>query len=394
MRRTKKEAIRHMTIAAAAVFGLLGPAAYTYAGTAVTNNLQTVEDEETIEIDVNRTYLSGKDGWVMENGRWCYYQDGVKQTGSLYLQDGEYLLDSNGYLVTGWYRENTEAPYVYYDPQKGGAKAYGLKTINGATYYFYGYMRTNYAVVENGVFYYFGADGVLASQRSGVSDGWLSYGGNWYYVENGKLAGGLKTIGNVTYYFESGKMVTNGIRMVLDASGAIKWYAFGAGGARAIGWWADSDGTWYYVTESGTITTGWKVINGSWYYFEETGKMVTGWKTIGNTWYYFRSGGAMATGWVLINGSWYYFEGSGAMATGWKIIGNTWYYFRSGGQMATGWASVNGIWYYFEGSGVMATGWRYIGGAWYYFEGSGTMVTGWKQIGGVDYYFDASGRMQ
>ena len=76
-------------------------------------------------------------------------------------------------------------------------------------------MRTDYAVVENGVFYYFGEDGALANQMNGVSDGWLLIGSDWYYVENGVLFGGLKTIGGATYYFDQGKMVTNARRMVM-----------------------------------------------------------------------------------------------------------------------------------------------------------------------------------
>ena len=50
---------------------------------------------------------------------------------------------------------------------------------------------------------------------NGVSDGWLLIGSDWYYVENGVLFGGLKTIGGATYYFDQGKMVTNARRMVM-----------------------------------------------------------------------------------------------------------------------------------------------------------------------------------
>ena len=52
-----------------------------------------VDEEETLEYDSNRIYVSGTTGWVIENNHWCYYINGVKQTGSLYTQEGEYLPD-------------------------------------------------------------------------------------------------------------------------------------------------------------------------------------------------------------------------------------------------------------------------------------------------------------
>lgn len=152
MECTKKKRIRQIITATTAALLCCAPTVYANASEQKT---ALVDEEETLEYDSNRIYVSGTTGWVIENNHWCYYINGVKQTGSLYTQEGEYLLDSNGYMITGWYRKDANAPYVYYDPQKGGVRAYGLTPVNGVTYYFYGYMRTDYAVVENGVFYYF-----------------------------------------------------------------------------------------------------------------------------------------------------------------------------------------------------------------------------------------------
>ena len=52
---------------------------------------------------------------------------------------------------------------IYYDPLCV-IKAIPT-TVNGVTYYFYGYMRTDFVAVENGIFYYFGSDGALESER-------------------------------------------------------------------------------------------------------------------------------------------------------------------------------------------------------------------------------------
>ena len=135
MRHTKKKN-RQLTVAMAAVAFSLSAAAVDAYASSVTDTQEQVmiEDEETIEIDPNNTYVSGTTGWVMEGGYWCYYINGIKQTGSIYMQEGEYLLDANGHMVTGWYRESADAPYFYYDPLKGGVKANGLTTVNGVTY--------------------------------------------------------------------------------------------------------------------------------------------------------------------------------------------------------------------------------------------------------------------
>lgn len=69
MRHTKKK-IRQLTVAMAAVVFSLSAAAVDAYASSVTDTQEQVmiEDEETIEIDPNTTYLSGTTGWVMEGG--------------------------------------------------------------------------------------------------------------------------------------------------------------------------------------------------------------------------------------------------------------------------------------------------------------------------------------
>lgn len=125
-------------------------------------------------------------------------------------------------------------------------------------------------------------------------------------------------------------------------------YAFNTDGFVPVGWYRAPDGTWYASTENG-VRTGW-YRDGSWYLLSDSGAMATGWFKAGGIWYYADASGAMRTGWVSDGGSWYYLGSSGAMATGWLQQGAKWYYLRpdSGGAMATAWAMVDGSWNYFD----------------------------------------------
>ena len=59
----------------------------------------------------------------------------------------------------------------------------------------------------------------------------------------------------------------------------------------------------------------------------------------------------MATGWVQVDGTWYLLSASGAMLTGWQHAGS-WYYLAPSGAMLTGWQMIDGRWYYFASSGA------------------------------------------
>ncbi|MEO2076618.1 MAG: hypothetical protein ABGX20_14710 [Bacillus sp. (in: firmicutes)] len=113
-------------------------------------------------------------------------------------------------------------------------------------------------------------------------------------------------------------------------------------------------------------------------------------------WYYVSNQGDYTTGWKKINSKWYFFDKSGLMKTGWLLDKGKWYYFVKKGDMATGWAKDNSKWYYLEPSGQMITGWRYLEFArdygWYYFKSSGAMESGWLQDGSESYYLLPEGR--
>ncbi|OOM79835.1 transglutaminase-like domain-containing protein [Clostridium sp. BL-8] len=63
------------------------------------------------------------------------------------------------------------------------------------------------------------------------------------------------------------------------------------------------------------IDGNWKFTNGSWYFIKNTGNYAMGWNIIDSNWYYLGNNGVMQTGWIYSSGKWYYcYPGSGAMA--------------------------------------------------------------------------------
>ena len=84
MECTKKKRIRQIITATTAALLCCAPTVYANASEQKT---ALVDEEETLEYDSNRIYVSGTTGWVIENNHWCYYINGVKQTGSLYTQE-------------------------------------------------------------------------------------------------------------------------------------------------------------------------------------------------------------------------------------------------------------------------------------------------------------------
>ena len=210
-----------------------------------------------------------KNGWILEEGNYYYYEDGKMVTGWLVSGSKYYLDPETGIMVTGWQKIGTSWYYF----TGSGAMVTGWKELGGK-------------------WYLFDADGIMAT-------GWRQSGNKWYYFTGfGDMVTGWKEIGG-------------------------KWYFFENSGAMFTGW-KQSGGKWYYLAGSGAMVTGWKEISSKWYYFDANGVMLTGWKQSGSTWYYLDAGsGAMVTGWKSISGKWYYFYDNGAMAYSTTIDGYT-----------------------------------------------------------------------
>lgn len=109
-----------------------------------------------------------KNGWIYENGAWCYYEQNTLQTGWFCSGGVDYYLQEDGYAVTGW------------------------QTINGKNRYF--------------------------SNTGAMRVGWLRTDGNTYYMlSNGVAARGLRMIDDKLYFFEEDGTMKTGGEVVVDA---------------------------------------------------------------------------------------------------------------------------------------------------------------------------------
>lgn len=85
--------------------------------------------------------------------------------------------------------------------------------------------------------------------------------------------------------------------VVEDRSGvSTKYYLFGEDGILKSGWFLDTDGRWYYLSENkdtsfGIMKTGWYQDNKghSYYLDEQSGAMIVGWRRIGDKEYFFNT---------------------------------------------------------------------------------------------------------
>lgn len=127
--------------------------------------------------------------------------------------------------------------------------------------------------------------------------------GSW--VQNGE--------GKWSFRLNNGSSLTGWGRIQSAAGGVTttEYYHFGTGGIMDTGWFADADGSWYYLSsgQDGSL-----------------GRMVKGWhyETADSRWYYLDpASGAMRSGWNQIDGSWYYFS---------PAVGTTWIFNEASGS--------------------------------------------------------------
>ena len=181
------------------------------------------------------------DQWVYDESvgkYWYHYSyggypyDTEKQIGK-----HQYRFDRDGYMVTGWYYDDSINQWYYYE-NSGAMISDGWQWIDGECYYFYehfGYMARDTKI-----------DGYYVNE-SGVweRDHWVhNQWGWWYsYAKGGYPKSEMKEINGKIYYFdEYGYIVTGFIYMNQE------WYCFDASGAMyANGWqWVDDDCYYFY----------------------------------------------------------------------------------------------------------------------------------------------------
>lgn len=348
-----------------------------------------------------------------------------------------------GYAV-GWKKIGKYR--FYFNKDKYAAT--GWKMIDKEWYYFdaRGRMLTNTWVDSS----YLGADGRMV--KNTVVDGiaidangnritnglppqdasleapkntWVSKNGNWYYYNyQGKLATGLLTIKNVTYYLDPDTGARQG--GVIKING--KYYYFDPQtGVQKTGYIVLEDGTGYYFSKkTKAALTGWQKISKKYYYFNGDGVLQR------SCWidkkYYVDSLGRRCYGWLSLNGQKYYLNAkTGAKEKGLKKLGKYWYFFRPNGTMVTNAWMKNR---FFQANGRMAVKkwinnqyvnasgyvtqtkragfftqkkktyyirqdltmakkcWEEISGKWYYFKSGGVLLKNAWQDG---YYVDGNG---
>ena len=192
--------------------------------------------------------------------------------------------------------------------------------------------------------------------------------GKVYYVENGQLTKGWKSI-NVKS--EDSKEGTHKV--------------------------------WIYVSQTGEVQTGWVQDNGSWYYLSELtgeqkgiGLMQKGFLEVSGKWYYFDESGAMKENqWLQTKDGWYYADKSGALKVDeWFQVGNKWYVASGKGTILTNvFLPYEDEYYHFNESGVMSENeWFEVDGNWYYAGKSGAILRNTRTPDG--YYVNAYGIAQ
>lgn len=232
----------------------------------------------TLHICFGASYVQAakKNGFVTENGRTYYYENGVKHKGWLELNGKKYYFTSGqGVMITGWIQDT-----------KGNKRFFNEKT---------GEMITGWVKYDNGKRYFNPKSGVMQT-------GWLTVGDKRYYFDarTGYAKTGFYTdeSGNVRYFYQESCVMARG------------WLS-NSKGERRFFYKAKS------VAKDGIMATRFATIAKKTYYFYSgSGKMATGWvvNTAKGYKYYFNpSSGVMATGVVTINGVKYQFANDGIL---------------------------------------------------------------------------------
>ena len=237
---------------------------------------QVVEEEEE----------PAKNGWVQENGKWFFYEDG-EMIKNAWRQDskGWCFLGADGAMLTNqWKKDSKGWCYI-------GSSGYIVysKWVKDSTGWCYvgaaGYMVYNKWVKDSKGWCYVGADGYMVYNKW-VKDsiGWCYVGADGYMVYNKWVKDSI----GWCYVDGSGYMVYN--KWVKDSIG---WCYVDASGYMVYNKWvADSKG-WCYVDGSGyMVTNGWAKDSLGWYWMGADGYAIKNTsKTIGGKTYYFNASG-------------------------------------------------------------------------------------------------------
>jgi len=290
-------------------------------------------------------------GWVSEDGKWYYYEDGHKVVASWRKDSvGWVYLGADGAMLTdAWVQDSIGWCYV------GGD----------------GYAVTNCWKQDSVGWCYLNGEGSM------VKNAWVETDGLWYWLN------------------EEGYMVTNSWRQ-----DSVGWVYLGSDGAMLTNAWVMDSIGWCYVGDDGyAVTNCWKQDSVGWCYLNGEGSMVKNdWVMTDGEWYYLNGDGyRVENAWTEVGGKWYWLNGDGTMATNmWQQDSIGWVYVGADGAMVTdAWTQDSVGWCYMGSDGYAVTNmWKHDGTGWRYLDGNGSMLKNvWLQDGGSWYWFNAEGYM-
>lgn len=161
-----------------------------------------------------------------------------------YASNGTVKADKDGHLLKGWQYDSDTDTYTYYGKYYIQYRSSILEE-NGLLYYFNadGLLERGSEVVIDGILYGADENGVLTVRENPGKTGWIFVDEVWYYYQDGKLlTNTCATINGEEYYFGySGQMLTG---IIYDEN--LRNYRF----AEASGKVVHATG-WYYVKTNG-----------------------------------------------------------------------------------------------------------------------------------------------
>ena len=379
-------------------------------------------------------YYFGKDGKAVKDGNYKV----EKKSNDLPLPCYQYRFDASGVIEhdkdtskNGIAMADSGTDHYFIDGVKVGE---GLICIDGEYYY----ARTStgeiikdqrYWISKNNDYYkipcamyYFNANGVMQI------DGFVHVGNDTYYYENGALVTGFTKIDEDYYFFnaDSGKMYKDANMWVGKNTYGVEpgMHYFGADGKMVIPDMVNGEkkivtenGNLYFTIDGVKMVGGMYELDGAYYYAQNNGELAAG-KSVyvdtellsGKGWYGFDADGKLImTGFVTGGGKTFYYA-DGVRAKGLTKIDEDYYFFNARSGMmykdANMWVGKNtyGVepgMHYFNADGKMfvpnlETGVRKIveeNGELYFTIDGVKMVGGLYELDGAYYYAQNNGEL-
>lgn len=224
--------------------------------------------------------------------------------------------------------------------------------------------------------------------------------GKYSMDENREAYTGMRTLGQIKYYFEYGQMQKNRAFSYQNGN-------YVSGSDRRVlslpyNGWTEVDGLWYFVSNGTLIKDCPFTIGGRTYLFNSDGVMVTNqycWTSNG----YFaadKNGLLLKNSWLKRDdGNWMYFDANGKAVIGRQTINGKMYTFDNADfTLKTNRpAADNGKTYIVTSGGTLkeitSNGWSKVDDYWYYFVDGNAVINNIIQIGSALYGFDSNGHM-